>query len=670
MLDSPNIDLLIVTALTEEQQVVHAVLGITATEVGSTGDLPRRLTLYDFEAGDAGTYRIGAISRRDMGAVAMTDLMADILASGTRPACAVLVGIAATTDPAEAKVGDVPVASAVFSADDIKVKEGRFEFRPAGYPTDSLMRAAAGAIRERGGLHSRWRTACRDLVPRVLDELNRHGLRAKPITVPDGGFDLPRMLVEKGAGGPFLIADAKFSEALRKGDRFIAPLHPKVVWAEMESHGFMYATSTRNLPAIVVKGISDGGDADKERLEKETGGFFRVYACVNSVLSVLEMLRQSPRRPIPPEGRLAPDATSGASTAPAIRTGIPTRSPLAHGPKGPDLFLGRSRDLDVLANLLGHAAESPGVQPVSVSALHGFAGIGKTALAACFSSQRAIAAGFVDGVLWANVAKGGRFLKLAAQWGRVLDDEALRKAASTDEAVERLRKTLVDRRVLVVLDDLWNGEAVLPLRSALGPGSGLLLVTRLPGLPTELGIAAERMHKLSPLGADDALELLDRLCTGIVARDLDACRSLLDKIDRIPIAICAAGRLLRLEQEDGLDASKRLREVDAQLVLSERAPPDRADPESGGTPTIRALLRMSVDLLEPPERQCFAQLGTFGAETTFGEEELAQFWGVEDPRPTIRILRRLGLIEVSGERYGLHSLLAALAAEILDGKTR
>ena len=79
---------------------------------------------------------------------------------------------------------------------------------------------------------------------------------------------------------------------------------------------------------------------------------------------------------------------------------------------------------------------------------------------------------------------------------------------------------------------------------------------------------------------------------------------------------------------------------------------------------------MSVDLLEPPERQRFALLAAFGAETTFGEDELAQFLEVEDPRPTIRVLRRLGLIEVSADRYSLHSLLAALATEMLDADAR
>jgi hypothetical protein len=62
-------------------------------------------------------------------------------------------------------------------------------------------------------------------------------------------------------GGPFLVADADFRDSLRKpGDKFPKhegfrvdqPLHPKLVSAEMESHGFMQAAAFHRVPAVVL----------------------------------------------------------------------------------------------------------------------------------------------------------------------------------------------------------------------------------------------------------------------------------------------------------------------------------------------------------------------------------------------------------------------------------
>lgn len=58
----------------------------------------------------------------------------------------------------------------------------------------------------------------------------------------------------------------------------------------MESSGFMAAAQHAEVPATVIKGISDVGDRAKAKLEQETGGFFRVFACCNAALAALHIL--------------------------------------------------------------------------------------------------------------------------------------------------------------------------------------------------------------------------------------------------------------------------------------------------------------------------------------------------------------------------------------------
>lgn len=83
----------------------------------------------------------------------------------------------------------------------------------------------------------------------------------------------------------------------------------------MESHGFMRAAHEHHVKAIVIKGISDAGDAEKEAIEKVTGGFYRAFACSNSTLAVLHILEQAPWRPRASDDRAeARDMLERAST--------------------------------------------------------------------------------------------------------------------------------------------------------------------------------------------------------------------------------------------------------------------------------------------------------------------------------------------------------------------
>ncbi|MDE2369702.1 MAG: trypsin-like peptidase domain-containing protein [Burkholderiales bacterium] len=286
-------DLLIVTALTEEQQVVDAVLRESATFRG-LGD--HYVSIFDFDRGDGRIYRIGSASAHQMGATKMGAYCAPIF-KDLSPEAAVLVGIAASADPSIASLGDVPFSSHVLSFDDIAVEAGVLTFRTEGYPTHPEMRKAVGSLRTSVHTYVPWRNACKDTIPKVVKSLNE--LRQTKIT-PPVDYSHPHIIVDVTAGGPFLIRDAEFRDTLSKKMpaatkiAISAPVHPKLVSIEMESHGFMNAAHEQGIQASVLKGISDDGDANKRQLEKQTGGFYRAYACSNAVLAVLHMLRRAP----------------------------------------------------------------------------------------------------------------------------------------------------------------------------------------------------------------------------------------------------------------------------------------------------------------------------------------------------------------------------------------
>jgi tetratricopeptide (TPR) repeat protein/nucleoside phosphorylase len=296
-----TVDMLIATALTEEHQVVIAVLDHLATFVGES---PSHVRMYTYGTGNGRVYQIAAASAHQLGAVKM-GLFAATMFSEFSPARAALVGIAAAVETKAVALGDVPFSSHVLSYDDIAMQDGVLTFRTEGYPADPTMRRAAGALRTSTSTYVPWREACTAIVPMVVEALNR--LRRGTITPPES-VEPPHFVVEITAGGPFLLRDADFRDALRDGQNkceipkvnkieVAFPLHPKLVSVEMESHGFMNAALEHGVPACVLKGISDVGDRKKQALEKKTGGFFRAYACSNAVLATLHLLHRAQPNP-------------------------------------------------------------------------------------------------------------------------------------------------------------------------------------------------------------------------------------------------------------------------------------------------------------------------------------------------------------------------------------
>jgi nucleoside phosphorylase len=292
--NSPKVNLLLLTALTEEAQVVRGVLDIVAKRINDLGTIP----LYEYRQVTSGARLIVATaSAHSMGAVAMGIFTTQIL-KVVQPNSVILIGIAASVNNTLASRGDVPFASQVISYDDIAVQRGILTFRTQGFPVDPVMRIAIGELRSSYESYGPWQKDCVSIISKIIENLNN--LRKQKIN-PPSQITPPHLIVELLAGGPFLIRDKDFRDSLAKQPKFPkynainidTPIHPKLVSVERESHGFMRAAHELAIPASVLKGICDEGDDKKTRLEEMTGGFFRSYACSNATLAALHALRKN-----------------------------------------------------------------------------------------------------------------------------------------------------------------------------------------------------------------------------------------------------------------------------------------------------------------------------------------------------------------------------------------
>ncbi|WP_312878035.1 NB-ARC domain-containing protein [Lentzea indica] len=176
-------------------------------------------------------------------------------------------------------------------------------------------------------------------------------------------------------------------------------------------------------------------------------------------------------------------------------------------PAQPAGFTGRTAHLSTLDGLVPEEGRSGGA--VTIAAISGTAGVGKTALAVQWAHR--VGDRFPDGQLYANLrghTRGGPTppIEVLTQFLSALEVPAERVPVDLDAASAMFRTLTTDRRMLVLLDNAADPDQVRPLLPA---GSACLVVVtcrdRLTGLVASHGARQVSLDVLSPA---DALELL------------------------------------------------------------------------------------------------------------------------------------------------------------------
>jgi hypothetical protein len=307
--------------------------------------------------------------------------------------------------------------------------------------------------------------------------------------------------------------------------------------------------------------------------------------------------------------------------------------------------------------------------PVQVlTAVRGWPGVGKTTLAAALAHDPEIANAFPDGVLWVSLGQTPDLLSELATWGRALGTDDLLRARTLEEATARLTALLRNKRMLLIVDDVWEPEHVIPFKVG-GRGCAMFITTRVNSVAQALAPTPNDIYKLDVLTDEKALELLRVLAPTVVAQYPEQSLELVRELEGLPLALQVAGHLLNAEASYGFGVTDLLIELRGGTTLLEaKAPADRADLVNQTTPTVAVLLQKSTERLDPLTHDCFAYLGVFAPKpATFDLAAMKAVWQVEDPKPIARTLVGRGLLEFIPEmgRYQMHALLVMHAKSLL-----
>jgi DNA-binding SARP family transcriptional activator len=222
---------------------------------------------------------------------------------------------------------------------------------------------------------------------------------------------------------------------------------------------------------------------------------------------------------------------------------IPTIRP-AQLPPAVSAFTGRGDELDVLdATHTPKGAARPAT--ITVSALCGAEGVGKTALAVHWAHR--VAQRFPDGQLYVDLygfdpaepalRPTDALLAFLGAFGVPAD----RIPASLDARTTLFRSLTANKRLLVVLDNARDAEQIRPLLPSC-PGSAVIVTSRddLVGLVARDG--ARRLH-LDALRTHEALDLLHDLI-GAEGEESEAVVTLAKQFAHLPLALRIAADLV------------------------------------------------------------------------------------------------------------------------------
>jgi hypothetical protein len=342
-------------------------------------------------------------------------------------------------------------------------------------------------------------------------------------------------------------------------------------------------------------------------------------------------------------------------------------------PQRPALIIGRGaalEDLGQRAGLMSAAGPAEAAPPRAVTVVHGWPGVGKSTLLASLAYEPGVAVRFPDGVLWVSLGETPDTLAELLQWLRTVDPAAAAGGPPTKEYVcSRLRALLSDRRMLLLVDDVWQPQDAEPFMVG-GPGCASVLSTRLLDTAATLAPTAQDLVRLKVLPVADGLELLRALTPRTVTAHPDMAEALVLDLEGLPLALHVAGRLLESEARMGWGVAELLNELRAGVALLQaRAPHNMAWQSQGASPTVQALLARSTDSLAPDLRERFALMGLFVPKpATFSREAVAALWADADPRPALRRLVDHGLLEpLDDGRFQMHALLVMHARNLVTG---
>jgi NB-ARC domain len=345
--------------------------------------------------------------------------------------------------------------------------------------------------------------------------------------------------------------------------------------------------------------------------------------------------------------------TIHVAAASSAAFGIST--PPHQAPPLPAYHVARQSVLDGLLLLLRqHCPSRHG--SLTVFALHGLGGTGKSTVAAELAHSAVVRELFPDGVLWATLGLQPQIGSLLTSWVRGVGERPT-EAWADASATAFLRTVLRERRLLLVVDDVWHEDHIQPFLVG-GPNCCVLMTTRRAAIADQVGATLVPVNELDP---DESIVLMARRAgmRGLMAPpDEHEARLLTQQLGHLPLAIELVGALVARRYSWA--------EARRQLITFENALAADDSSQSHAQRKLEACLGLSFAVLRSESLalwQAFAYFCLIPHEQRITASMAATLWNVslEHAQRWLHALEDDALLRRAPGGYALHSLLHQMA---------
>jgi hypothetical protein len=309
-----------------------------------------------------------------------------------------------------------------------------------------------------------------------------------------------------------------------------------------------------------------------------------------------------------------------------------------------------------------------------VSAISGLGGLGKSVLATALVLDAEVQARFADGILWVTLGQNPNLQTMLGEWIRELDKSREAFSANTLESASRyLHSLLVERRVLLVVDDVWNAAHAEWFRVG-GAGCRVLVTTR------EAQIEGAEYYPLNLMSESEAIELVRQKLKQQWRSEQEAeVKAFAKMLGYLPLALDLAAN----QVQDGLTWAELRSEFEVERrsvaleVLDQSEAWEQLDEEQQRKYSLRACFNLSLRRLQPEQLRQFSWLGVLPEDVNLEARVASVLWDLpllKAKKGLIDLRRRSfltdGVATSEGERtYRVHDLMHDMARGLIEAGT-
>jgi WD40 repeat protein len=297
--------------------------------------------------------------------------------------------------------------------------------------------------------------------------------------------------------------------------------------------------------------------------------------------------------------------------------------------------------------------------------LWGAGGFGKTTLARLLVHRPEVKQRFPDGVMWVTLGEDIAGPGLAEKITNVAGVLCGVRPPLTDPlaAGAELGRALGERRVLLVIDDVWTSAQVEPFLVG-GSAAVRVFTTRIRGIlpPSVEAVQVDEMEQ------NEAAQLLT---AGVSRVPVGVAQELMRVTGRWAVLLALVNGAVRTDLSAGREAEESMREILQQLRTTGPTVLDITDADERHTAVARTI-EVGLSRLTAEQRARYLELAVFEEDVAIPGPVLARYWKITggwSEFQTQRYCRRLaGLTLVSDYRrdpdqIALHDVIRAYLRE-------